>query len=137
MQALERIWFTPKENVPSGQSVQELAEVDAAYVPAEQGVHALAPASEYVPAPHDRHALAPAVAEYVPAGQGVHTDRPALTLYVPVGQVVQITFCEATHAELAYDPARQMVLLLHVIQYVMPVSLGMSACIGAYSPVWQ
>ena len=103
------------EYLPAEQGVHTESPALSPYVPAAHGVHALAPDKPYDPAAHDRHTpdeLAPVVTEYVPAGQGVHTDKPALTLYVPVGQVVQITFWETTHAELAYDPAWQMVLLL-------------------------
>jgi hypothetical protein len=70
-----------------------VAPVDDAKFPAEQSVHAVAPAdAENEPTAHGRQALeefAPDVSKNVPEGHKVHVVAPADIEYDPPGQFVQ------------------------------------------------
>jgi hypothetical protein len=74
------------ENLPSGQSMHDVAPDEAEYEPAAQFVHADAAAPEYVPGGHVTHMEEALFDENLPAGQFTHVFcdvDPYAAEYVP------------------------------------------------------
>ena len=83
--------------MPATHGAHSSAPEAAAYEPASQASHAMAPVGAAAPTGHVLHLDAPAEAENAPAAHGMHaesSDWPVPAEYVPTTQPTQLKFLE-------------------------------------------